>query len=151
MLATIFAALHPRCVRNLAALTVPLEMSAAATLLPSWLTAQTVEVIIGLYGNCPAWVFGALSAVRLMTRMERYRAEICGLEDREIRYMLGVVGFISAGLEPLSFDAPVIPRTKIRKMGRTLQRASLVFFAPRAARWQACSLRSISRLSSPWS
>jgi len=80
VLAVIYTALHPRCA-GLVALTVPLEMSVAATLLPSWLTAQTVEVIIGLYGNCPAWVFGALSAVRLMTRMERYRAEICGLED----------------------------------------------------------------------
>lgn len=81
LLATIYAALHPRRVRNLVTLAVPLEMSAAATVLQAWLTVQTVELITGLYGNCPAWVFGALSTARLMTRMEQYRAEICGLED----------------------------------------------------------------------
>jgi polyhydroxyalkanoate synthase len=81
LLGVIYAASHPRHVRNLVALTVPLEMSAAATLLPAWVTAQTVELIAALYGNCPAWVFGALSSARLMTRMAQFRAEICGLED----------------------------------------------------------------------
>jgi len=82
LLATIYAASHLRNVRNLVTLAVPLEMSAAATFLPAWLTVQTVELINGLYGNCPAWIFGALSAARLMSRMEQYRAEICGLEDQ---------------------------------------------------------------------
>jgi polyhydroxyalkanoate synthase subunit PhaC len=81
LLAAIYAALHPRRVRNLVTLAVPLEMSAAATFLPAWLTVQTVELITGLYGNCPAWIFGAFSAARLMSRMEQYRAEICGLEE----------------------------------------------------------------------
>jgi len=81
LLATIYTALHPRHVRNLVTLAVPLEMSAAATFLPAWLTVQTVELITGLYGNCPAWVFGALSAARLMSLVKQYRAEICGLED----------------------------------------------------------------------
>jgi polyhydroxyalkanoate synthase len=82
LLGVIYAVSHPRQVRNLVALTVPLEMSAAATLLPAWLTSQTVELIATLYGNCPAWVFGALSSARLMARMAQFRAEICGLEDR---------------------------------------------------------------------
>ena len=81
LLATIYAALHPRRVSNLVTLAVPLEMSAAPTFLPAWLTVQTVELITSLFGNCPAWVFGALSTTRLMTRMEDYRAEISSLED----------------------------------------------------------------------
>jgi polyhydroxyalkanoate synthase subunit PhaC len=82
LLGVIYAASHPGHVRNLVALTVPLEMSAAAAPLPAWLTAQTVELIAALYGNCPAWVFGALSSARLRARMAQFRAEICGLEDR---------------------------------------------------------------------
>jgi polyhydroxyalkanoate synthase len=74
--------LHPGHVRNLVALTVPLEMSATATLVPAWFSAQTVELITALYGNCPAWVFSALSSARLMTRMAQFRAEICGSEER---------------------------------------------------------------------
>lgn len=74
--------MHPRHVRNLVALTVPLEMSATPTLVPAWLSAQTVELITALYGNCPAWVFSALSSARLMTRMAQFRAEICGSEER---------------------------------------------------------------------
>ena len=81
LLATIYTALHPRHVRNLVTLAVPLEMGAAAAFMPAWLTVQTVELITSLYGNCPAWVFGALSAGRLMCHMEQYRAEICGLEE----------------------------------------------------------------------
>ena len=82
LLGVIYTALHPRHVRNLVALTVPLEMSATATLVPAWLSAQTVELITALYGNCPAWVFSALSSARLMTRMAQFRAEICGREER---------------------------------------------------------------------
>ncbi len=82
LLGVIYTALHPRHVRNLVALTVPLEMSATATLVPAWLSAQTVELITALYGNCPAWVFSALSSARLMTRMAQFRAEICGGEER---------------------------------------------------------------------
>jgi polyhydroxyalkanoate synthase len=82
LLGVIYTALHPRHVRNLVALTVPLEMSATAMLVPTWLSAQTVELITALYGNCPAWVFSALSSARLMTRMEQFRAEICGREER---------------------------------------------------------------------
>jgi polyhydroxyalkanoate synthase len=81
LLGVIYAALHPRHVRNLVALTVPLEMSATATLVPTWLSAQTVELIIALYGNCPAWVSSALSSARLMARMARFRTEICGDEE----------------------------------------------------------------------
>jgi polyhydroxyalkanoate synthase len=81
LLATIYTALHPRPVRNLVTLAVPLEMGAAAAFMPAWLTVQTVELITSLYGNCPSWVFGALSAGRLMSHMEQYRAEICGLEE----------------------------------------------------------------------
>jgi polyhydroxyalkanoate synthase len=82
LLGVIYTALHPWHVRNLVALTVPLEMSATATLVPAWWSAQTVELITALYGNCPAWVFSALSSVRLMTRMAQFRAEICGAEQR---------------------------------------------------------------------
>jgi polyhydroxyalkanoate synthase subunit PhaC len=82
LLGVIYTALHPRQVRNLVALTVPLEMSATATLVPTWLSAQTVELITALYGNCPAWVFSALSSARLMARMAQFRAEICGREER---------------------------------------------------------------------
>jgi polyhydroxyalkanoate synthase subunit PhaC len=82
LLGVICTALHPRHVRNLVALTVPLEMSAATTLVPTWLSAQTVELITTFYGNCPAWVFSALSSARLMARMGSFRAEICGREER---------------------------------------------------------------------
>jgi polyhydroxyalkanoate synthase len=82
LLGVIYTALHPRDVRNLVALTVPLEMSATATLAPAWLSARTVELITALYGNCPAWVFSALSSARLMTRMVQFRTEICGGEKR---------------------------------------------------------------------
>lgn len=82
LLGVIYTALHPGEVRNLVALAVPLEMSAAATPMSAWLSAQTVEFITGLYGNCPAWVFSALSIARLTARREQFRAEICGLEDR---------------------------------------------------------------------
>ena len=82
LLGVIYTALHPWHVRNLVALTVPLEMSATATLVPAWLSAQTVELITALYGNCPAWVFSALSSARLMTRMAQFRTEICGGEER---------------------------------------------------------------------
>jgi polyhydroxyalkanoate synthase len=82
LLGIIYTALHPRQVRNLVSLTVPLEMSAIATLVPTWLSAQTVELITALCGNCPAWVFSALSSARLMARMAQFRAEICGDEER---------------------------------------------------------------------
>jgi polyhydroxyalkanoate synthase subunit PhaC len=82
LLGVIYTASHPWHVRNLVALTVPLEMSATATLMPAWWSTQTVELIIALYGNCPAWVFSALSSARLMTRMEQFRSEICGGEER---------------------------------------------------------------------
>ena len=82
LLGVIYTALHPRQVRNLVALTVPLEMSATATLVPIWLSVQTVELITTLYGNCPGWIFSALSSARLMARMARFRAEICGDEER---------------------------------------------------------------------
>jgi polyhydroxyalkanoate synthase len=82
LLGVIYTALHPRQVRNLVALTVPLEMSATATLVPIWLSVQTVELITTLYGNCPGWISSALSAARLMARMARFRAEICGDEER---------------------------------------------------------------------
>jgi polyhydroxyalkanoate synthase len=84
LLGVIYTALHPWDVRNLVALTVPLEMSATATLVPAWLSAQTVELIAALYGNCPAWVFSALSSARLMTRVAQFRAEICGGEERSV-------------------------------------------------------------------
>jgi polyhydroxyalkanoate synthase len=82
LLGVIYTALHPQQVCNLVALTVPLEMSAPATLVPAWLSAQTVELITAFYGNCPAWVFSALSSARLMTRMAQFRAEISGSEER---------------------------------------------------------------------
>jgi polyhydroxyalkanoate synthase len=82
LLGVIYTALHPRHVRNLVALTVPLEMSATATLVPPWLSIQTVELITTLYGNCPAWISSALTSARLMARMARFRAEICGDEER---------------------------------------------------------------------
>src|SRR5713226_74382 len=49
LLGVIYTALHPALVRNLVALAVPLEMSAAATLVPAWLSAQTVELVTALY------------------------------------------------------------------------------------------------------
>jgi polyhydroxyalkanoate synthase subunit PhaC len=82
LLGVIYAALHPRQVRNVVALTMPLEMSAAAALVPAWLSAQTVELIIGLYGNCPAWIFNAFSSMRLMAGLEQFRKEICGSDGR---------------------------------------------------------------------
>jgi polyhydroxyalkanoate synthase subunit PhaC len=82
LLGVIYAALRPWHVRNLVALTVPLEMSATATFVPAWWSTQTVELIIALYGNCPAWIFSAFSSARLMTRMAQFRAEICGSEER---------------------------------------------------------------------
>ena len=65
LVGVIYTASHPWHVRNLLALTMPLEMSATATLVATWLSAQTVELITALYGNCPAWVFSALSLARL--------------------------------------------------------------------------------------
>src|SRR5882724_8891605 len=82
LLGVIYAALHPMLVRNLVALAVPLEMSAAATLVPTWLSAQTAEVVTALYGNCPSWIFSALSSARLIARMAEFRAEIGGIENR---------------------------------------------------------------------
>jgi poly[(R)-3-hydroxyalkanoate] polymerase subunit PhaC len=86
LLGVIYAALHPALVRNLVALAVPLEMSAATTLLPAWLSAQTVELVTALYGNCPAWVFSALSSARLMARMAEFRTEIGGSENRSAAF-----------------------------------------------------------------
>jgi pimeloyl-ACP methyl ester carboxylesterase len=86
LLGLIYTALHPARVRNLVALAVPLEMSATATLVPAWLSAQTVELVTALYGNCPAWVFGALSSARLMARMTEFRAEIGGSENRSAAF-----------------------------------------------------------------
>jgi polyhydroxyalkanoate synthase len=87
LLGLIYTALHPAPVRDLVALAVPLEMSAAATLVPAWLSAQTVELVTALYGNCPAWVFSALSAARLMARMTEFRAEIGGSENRSAAFV----------------------------------------------------------------
>jgi polyhydroxyalkanoate synthase len=86
LLGVIYAALHPTLVCNLVALAVPLEMSAAATLVPAWLSAQTVELVTALYGNCPAWVFNALSSARLMARMAEFRVEIGGSENRSAAF-----------------------------------------------------------------
>jgi polyhydroxyalkanoate synthase subunit PhaC len=82
LLGIIYAALHPRQVRNIVALTMPLEMSAAAALVPGWLSAQTVELISGLYGNCPAWIFSVFSSMRLVARLAQFREEICGSDGR---------------------------------------------------------------------
>jgi len=82
LLGIIYAALHPRQVRNFVALAIPLEMSAAAALVPAWLSAQTVELISGLYGNCPAWIFNAFSSMRLMARLAQFREELCGRDGR---------------------------------------------------------------------
>jgi polyhydroxyalkanoate synthase subunit PhaC len=86
LLGAIYAALHPMLVRNLVALAVPLEMSAAATLVPVWLSDQAVELVTALYGNCPAWVFSALSSARLMARMAEFRVEIRGSENRSAAF-----------------------------------------------------------------
>jgi polyhydroxyalkanoate synthase subunit PhaC len=82
LLGIIYAALYPRHVRNFVALAIPLEMSAAAALVPAWLSAQTVELISGLYGNCPAWIFNAFSSMRLMAHLAQFREEICANDDR---------------------------------------------------------------------
>jgi polyhydroxyalkanoate synthase subunit PhaC len=102
LLGIIYAALHPRKVRNIVALTMPLEMSAAAPLVPAWLSAQTVELISGLYGNCPAWIFNAFSSIRLMARLAQFREEICGSD--------GGSGVFERFLDWMNSDVPLAGR-----------------------------------------
>jgi polyhydroxyalkanoate synthase len=69
LLSVIYAALHPRHVRNLVTLTLPLDTSVrelSAYKLTDWLDESMVALVTDAYGNCPAWllqsVFAALSA-----------------------------------------------------------------------------------------
>ncbi len=69
LLSVIYAALHPRHVRNLVTLTLPLDTSVRelpAYQLTDWLDESIVAFVTAAYGNCPAWllqnVFAGLSA-----------------------------------------------------------------------------------------
>ena len=69
LLSVIYAAIHPRHVRNLVTLTLPLDTSVRelpAYNLTDWLDESTVAFVTAAYGNCPAWllqnVFAGLSA-----------------------------------------------------------------------------------------
>lgn len=69
LLSVIYAALHPRHVRNLVTLTLPLDTSVRelpAYQLTDWLDESSVAFVTAVYGNCPAWllqnVFAGLSA-----------------------------------------------------------------------------------------
>ena len=68
LLSVIYAALHPRHVRNLVTLSLPLDTSVRelpAYQLTDWLDESMVALVTAAYGNCPAWllqnVFAGLS------------------------------------------------------------------------------------------
>jgi len=70
LLTTIYTALHPEQVRNLLTLAVPLDMSAQQIplfALMNKFSAETVDLITAIYGNCPAWFvkagFSAMSPI----------------------------------------------------------------------------------------
>jgi polyhydroxyalkanoate synthase len=60
LLATMYTVLHPEDVENLVALTLPLDMSVRDEIpvyaLFNHLGAATVDRIVDVYGNCPAWM-----------------------------------------------------------------------------------------------
>lgn len=67
LLTTLYAALHPQAVKNLITLTLPLDMSVrevAFTTLMDYFRPQTLDLLLSIYGNCPAWVIN--SAFKVM-------------------------------------------------------------------------------------
>lgn len=62
LLATLYAALHPQAVKNLITLTLPFDMSVrelAFTNLMDHFRPQTLELLLSIYGNCPAWAINS--------------------------------------------------------------------------------------------
>jgi polyhydroxyalkanoate synthase len=63
LLATIYTALHPRAVKNLVTLNLPLDLSTRQiplfTFLVDYFSAETVDLVTATYGNCPAWLVSA--------------------------------------------------------------------------------------------
>ena len=62
LLAVMYAALHPREVKNLVTLTIPFDMSVRElpiTYMMDFMSAQTAETVTALYGNVPAWMISA--------------------------------------------------------------------------------------------
>ncbi|MGH7962211.1 MAG: alpha/beta fold hydrolase [Candidatus Binatia bacterium] len=62
LLATIYTALHPQTVKNLITLTLPLDMSVrelAFTNFMDHLRPRTLDLLLSVYGNCPAWVINS--------------------------------------------------------------------------------------------
>ena len=58
-MALLYAALHPRNVKNLVTLTIPFDMGVrelAIYKLMDGMTDVTVDLIAKVYGNCPAWL-----------------------------------------------------------------------------------------------
>ena len=62
MLSVIYAALHPENIKNLVGLTLPLDMGVREIPLYGMMdhiSAETIELITTVYGNCPAWFVNA--------------------------------------------------------------------------------------------
>ena len=62
MLSVIYTALHPEDIKNLIALTLPLDMSVRdipMNNLMDHMSDEAIEMITGIYGNCPAWLVKA--------------------------------------------------------------------------------------------
>jgi len=62
LLATLYTALHPQTIKNLVTLTLPFDTSVrelAFTHLVDHFRPQTLELLLAIYGNCPAWVINS--------------------------------------------------------------------------------------------
>jgi polyhydroxyalkanoate synthase len=72
LLATIYTALHPATVKTLITLALPFDLSVG--ILPSYrlgyrLNPQILDLILALYGNCPAWLVKAALTLMVPTRL----------------------------------------------------------------------------------
>jgi polyhydroxyalkanoate synthase subunit PhaC len=77
-----YTALHPRDVKNLVSLALPLDTSVRGSSVYSlidWLDEQWVESLTSLYGNCPAWLLGAFFSLAMP--MQRMLGRYMGLEQ----------------------------------------------------------------------
>lgn len=83
LLATMYTALHPQAVKNLLTMTLPLDMSAQELpffqLLNQVLRPETIDMLLAIHGNCPAWlintVFSSMGPARnlLDKHLDLYR------------------------------------------------------------------------------
>jgi polyhydroxyalkanoate synthase subunit PhaC len=76
LLSVMYAALHPRAVKNLVTLTSPLDMSIRETPLYywiDWLDEDAVAWVVDTFGNCPAWLLqNVFTAMASTSRIASY-------------------------------------------------------------------------------